>query len=80
MTPRRRPARPARSRQGSSPDEHWQVFIGFWLLAGLSLFIIGIATLAAVTHSHRLAAILMLLGVLCIVIGLTVLRAAGRAD
>ncbi len=80
MTPLRQSARPARSRQTSSPDEHWQVFIGFWLLAGLTLFIIGIAMFAAVAHSHRLGAILMLLGIVCIVIGLTVLRAARRAD
>jgi uncharacterized membrane protein len=80
MTRRRQPARPA-TRQAESLDEHWQVFIGFWLLAGVTLLIIGIAMFATVQHSHRVAAILIFLGIISIVIGLVVRRAAhGAAD
>lgn len=77
---RRRAAQPAQTRPAGPDDEHWQAFIGFWLVAGVALLVIGTATFAAVPHSHRIAALLMLLGILCLVIGLIVRRAAKRAD
>jgi uncharacterized membrane protein HdeD (DUF308 family) len=77
---RLQPARPAKSRQGSASDEQWKVFTAFWLLAGVALLIIGIATFAAVAHSHRVAAVLMLLGILSLAVGLIVRRAGFRED
>jgi uncharacterized membrane protein len=77
---RLQPARPAKSRQGSASDEQWKVFTAFWLLAGVALLIIGIAMFAAVAHSHRVAAVLMLAGILSLAVGLTVRHAGRGAD
>jgi hypothetical protein len=72
----RQPA-PTEPRQTGRPDdEQWQVFIGFWLIGGLALLVIGVAMFAAVAHSRRLAALLLLAGIACIAVGLTVRRAA----
>jgi hypothetical protein len=60
--------------------ERWQVFIAFWLLAGLALLTIGIAVFAALSHAHGLGASLLLSGVVCLAIGIVVRRAGHRAD
>jgi heme/copper-type cytochrome/quinol oxidase subunit 4 len=67
-------------RQDVSLDERWQTFIAFWLLAGLTLLTVGIAVLAAVSHGHRIAAVLLLAGVICLAVGFTVWRAGRRRD
>jgi hypothetical protein len=41
--------------------------------------LIGIAMFAVVAHSHRVAGLLMLAGIVSIVIGLTIRRAGQRA-
>jgi predicted lipid-binding transport protein (Tim44 family) len=77
---RRRAAQPVQSRRANPDYEHWQAFVGFWLVAGLALLLIGIAMFAAVAHSHRVAALLILGGIVCLAIGFIVRRAAQRAD
>jgi hypothetical protein len=79
MSPRRW-SQPEGFRRAGELDERWQLFIGFWLLAGLALLTIGIAMFAAVAHSHRVAGLVMLLGVVCLAIGGGLLRAARRGE
>jgi uncharacterized membrane protein len=64
----------------TSLDQHWQIFIAFWLLAGLTLLGIGIATFVAVHNGHRVGGVLALVGIVCLAIGLAVRRAGRRAD
>ncbi|HLX32116.1 MAG TPA: hypothetical protein VKR79_05030 [Gaiellaceae bacterium] len=52
--------------------------MAFWFLAGLSLLTIGVGMWADVAHSHRVAALILLLGILCLAVGLIVRRAERR--
>jgi hypothetical protein len=61
-------------------SNRWQLFLAFWLLAGVALLIIGIATFAAAHHGHRVGAVVALLGIACLAIGLVVHRAGRRHD
>jgi heme A synthase len=64
--------------RGEGPRaEQRQSFIAFWLFAGASLLVIGIAMFAAVRHGHRVGALIAFLGVVCLGIGFLV-RRAGR--
>lgn len=56
-----------RRREGRQ-DDRWQVFLAFWLFAGVALLTIGIATFVAVRHSHRIGGFLAALGVGCLAI------------
>jgi hypothetical membrane protein len=67
------------SRQGGDTDERWKVFIAFWLLGGVALVTIGIAMFADVAHAHRVGGVLVLLGIICLAVGLAVRRAGQRA-
>jgi hypothetical protein len=61
----------------SNVDDRWRSFIAFWLVAGLALVGLGVAVFAAVHNGHRVGGVLVLLGVVCLAIGLGV-RRAGR--
>jgi len=65
---------------GGPQADRWQTFIAFWLLAGLTLLTVGIATFAAVRHAHRIGGVIVLLGIICLAIGLIVRRAGQRAN
>jgi hypothetical protein len=67
-------------RQGGGTDQRWQVFIAFWFLGAVALVAIGIAMFATVAHAHRVGGIIVLLGIICLTIGLVVRRAGQRAD
>jgi len=67
-----------RSGREGGLDERWHVFVAFWFLAGLSLLTIGVGMWADVAHSHRVAALILLLGILCLAVGLIVRRAERR--
>ena len=66
-------------RRGAQSDR-WQSFVAFWLLGGLVLLAIGIEMFAAVRHGHRVGGLIALLGIVCLVIGLLVRRAARRPE
>jgi hypothetical protein len=76
---RREGAYPERARPDAGTDERWKLFIAFWLLGGATLVTIGIAMFAGVAHSHRLAALLIISGLISLAIGLFVRRAGSRA-
>jgi hypothetical protein len=65
------------SRREGMQRDRWQSFVAFWLLGGVALLVIGIATFAAVHNGHRVGAVIALLGIVCLAIGLVVWR-AGR--
>jgi len=56
----------------------WTGFFAFWLGSGLALIGLGLGTLAAVGHGRRLAAFVVLMGIVCLGIALIVLRAGRR--
>jgi len=68
------------NRHEGMESDRWQGFVAFWLLGGLALLVIGIATFAAVRHAHRLGGVIVLVGIVCLAIGLLVLRAGRRAE
>lgn len=61
-------------------DERWQSFIAFWLVAGLALLALGIAVFVAVHDGHRVGGVLLLVGIICLAIGLSVRRAGRRGE
>jgi hypothetical protein len=61
-------------------DDRWQSFIAFWLVAGLALLGLGVAVFAAVHRGHRVGGVLVLVGIVCLAIGLSVRRAGRRAS
>ena len=64
-------------REGMESDR-WQGFVAFWLVGGIALLVIGIATFAAVHHAHRLGGVIALGGIGCLVIGVLVWRGGRR--
>jgi len=67
------------SHEGVESDR-WQGFVAFWLVGGIALLVIGIATFAAVRHAHRLGGVIGLAGIVCLAIGLLVWRAGRQAE
>lgn len=75
---RRRYSRPMTRRPGATPDQ-WQVFLAFWIVAGLTLLTIGVVMFAVARHAHRIGAAIALLGIACLAVA-NVLRLGRRAS
>ena len=65
------------SRKTAGLDDRWRTFLVFWFAAAVALFVLGVAMFLSVAHSHRIAFVLLVLALLCLTVGLLVLR-AGR--
>lgn len=55
----------------------WQGFLALWVFAGVALFTIGLIVVFALRHGHRIGAVAVLLGIVCLAIG-NLVRLAGR--
>jgi hypothetical protein len=75
-----------RRRQGPEADyrahidERWQSYIAFWLLAGLALVGLGIAVFVAIHNGHRVGGVLVLVGIVCVAVGISLRRTSRRAE
>jgi hypothetical protein len=68
------------NRHEGLESDRLQGFVAFWLVGGIALLVIGIATFAAVRHAHRLGGVIALAGIVCLAMGLLVWRAGRRSE
>ena len=61
-------------------SDRWRSFVAFWLIAGLTLLVTGIAMFVAVHHGHRVGGVIVLVGIVCFVIGFLVWRAGRQPE
>ena len=75
---RRRPI--PQTRRDGDADERVAVFLSFWIIAGLVLLALGIATFVALHHGHRVGLALAALSAPCLVVAYLIRRAQRRPE
>jgi len=61
-------------------DDRRRRYSLFWLLAGLTFLVLGIAVFSADRHGHRIGGFLVLLAIACLAISLGVGYEGRRSD